>query len=59
MNVGWICGFIIGVLGIIGHFVVNPYGTYSHFLVLIRQYDFWLLVIGFFLVSLSGGNRRY
>jgi hypothetical protein len=59
MNVGWICGFIIGILGIIGHFVINPYGMYSHFMVLIHRYDFVLLMVGFFLVSLSGNTRRY
>ncbi len=59
MNVGWICGFIIGILGIIGHFVINPMGTYSHFLVLINRYDFVLLMVGFFLVSLSSNSRRY
>ena len=49
MNVGWICGFFIGILGIIGHF------TYIH---MVSEYNYWLLMIGFFLVSLSG-TRRY
>ncbi len=59
MNVGWICGFIIGILGIIGHYVINPMGTYSSFLFLIHRYDFALLMVGFFLVGLSGYSRRY
>ncbi len=49
MNVGWICGFFVGILGIISHF------TYIH---MASEYNYWLLVIGFFLVSLSG-TRRY
>ena len=45
MNLGWICGFFVGILGIISHF------TYIH---MASEYNYWLLVIGFFLVSLSG-----
>lgn len=59
MNIGWICGFVLGMLGIIGHFVyptLNPYS--SSFLITIARYNYWLLVIGFLIVSLSS-NRRY
>lgn len=48
MNLGWICGFFVGILGIISHF------TYIH---MASEYNYWLLVIGFFLVSLSGPRR--
>lgn len=50
MNLGWICGFVIGILGVIGRFTWIPW---------VSQYNYWLLLIGFFLVSLSGGNRRF
>jgi len=50
MNLGWICGFFIGILGIIGRFTWIPW---------VSPYNYWLLLIGFFLVALSGGNRRF
>ncbi len=50
MNLGWICGFFIGILGIIARFTYIPWAS---------QYNYLLLLIGFLLVSLSGGNRRF
>ncbi|MBR6091160.1 MAG: hypothetical protein IKP86_14575 [Anaerolineaceae bacterium] len=57
MNIGWIIGFIIGLTGIVGHFVtLNPFS--SVFVVYIARYNYYLLLAGFVIVSLSG-NRRW
>lgn len=44
MSAGWIFGFFLGVLGIISHF------TYIRFA---SEYNYWLLVVGFFLVCIN------
>ncbi|MBQ4513587.1 MAG: hypothetical protein II969_11395 [Anaerolineaceae bacterium] len=49
MNIGWVLGFFIGILGIIGRFTWIPWVT---------PYNYYLLLIGFIVVSLSG-NRRF
>lgn len=38
----WALGFFLGVLGIISHFTYIPGAS---------QYNYWLLVIGFIMVS--------
>ena len=52
MNLGWICGFVLGILAIIGRFTWIPW-------VSVPQYNYWILAVGFFLVSLSSNNRRF
>ena len=48
MSAGWVFGFFLGVLGIISHF------SYIRFA---SEYNYGLLVIGFFLVCVN--TRRY
>ncbi len=50
MNGGWVFGFFLGVLGIISHFTYIPFFS---------EYNYWFLVIGFFLVSLNSRFYRY
>lgn len=50
MNGGWIFGFFIGVLGIIAHFTYIPMAS---------EYNYWLLLVGFFLVCLNSRFYRY
>ena len=50
MDLGWFLGFMIGIVAIVSRFKYIAYVT---------PYNYWLLVIGFLLVSLSGGSRRF
>lgn len=45
MNVGWVLGFALGLIGIISHFTWIPGAS---------PYNYWLLVFGFLIVSVSG-----
>lgn len=40
----WIIAVIVGVLGILGHFVVIPF---------VSAYAFWFVVVGFVLLALA------
>lgn len=46
MNLDFICGFIIGILSIIGRFIYIPWISFP-------RYNYGILVVGFFLVCLG------
>jgi hypothetical protein len=43
-NVSWILAFLVGLLGIVAHYVDIP---------LVSDYDFWLVVAGYGLLVLA------
>jgi hypothetical protein len=45
----WIIGLLLGILGILGHFVRIDF---------LSIYDFWLLLAGFALLAIGTSYRR-
>lgn len=49
MNIGWVVGFFLGVLGIISNFTYIPMAS---------EYRFVILALGFILVSISNSRQH-
>lgn len=43
-HITWLLGLILGILGIIGHFVTIP---------MVTEYQYWLVVAGFVILALG------